>query len=204
MFEVTGLWDGMQSEGVGHGPHIHLRVDHPNWQQAARLLEVLGGRRFLPAAGTVYRFLTTSARDQALQLVRSKVGWTVAAAFDGRPWRPDESKARWVEPPNSAPLTTVRTGDRDHPTIDQPSRVAAVVRSTLPLKTHAEPSQACLCGDWLLGPRQRLRRSSFPPIAWHFYAKTERPSSRSRRARATQRAWLTAAVASVIQMVRWL
>jgi hypothetical protein len=85
MFDVTGSLDRIQGEGLGCRPHIRLQVDHPAWYQAARLLEALGGRRFLPAAGTVYEFLTLSARDEALRRVRSKVGWSVARPFDGRP-----------------------------------------------------------------------------------------------------------------------
>src|SRR5437868_1481279 len=79
MFDVVGSLERMQGDGLGRGPHIRLRVDHPAWQQAARLLEALGGRRVLPAAGTVYGFLTTPAGENAL--VRSKLGWTVAEAF---------------------------------------------------------------------------------------------------------------------------
>jgi hypothetical protein len=65
-----------------------LHVDHTAWQTAARLVAALGGRPSLPAAGTVYQFLTTAARNQALGLVRSKTGWSVASAFDGRHWLP--------------------------------------------------------------------------------------------------------------------
>ena len=87
MFDAAGSLDPMRGQGVGPGPHIRLQVDHPAWQQAARLLGSLGGRRILPAAGTVYRFLTTPTRDQALALVRSKLGWTVAEAPSRLGWR---------------------------------------------------------------------------------------------------------------------
>jgi len=67
---------------------IRLEVDHGDRCRAALLLEAAGGHRFLPAEGTVYEFLTSAARDEALDLVRSRFGWTVATAFDGRPWLP--------------------------------------------------------------------------------------------------------------------
>ncbi len=70
------------------GPYIHRDVDHEAWDRAARLLEAVGGRPFRPAAGTVYRFITPLARDHALHLVRSKIGWTVATPFDGTPRLP--------------------------------------------------------------------------------------------------------------------
>ena len=95
MFDAAGSLDQMRGQGVGSGPHIRLQVDHPAWQRAARLLESLGGRRVLPAAGTVYRFLTIPTRDQALGLIRSKLGWTVAEPFDGSLRWPGDP-ARWT------------------------------------------------------------------------------------------------------------
>ena len=53
--------------------------------QAAALLESLGGARFLPADGMVYRFVTGAARDEALDLVRRRFGWTVAIPRDDGP-----------------------------------------------------------------------------------------------------------------------
>jgi hypothetical protein len=70
-----------------------LNVDHWYVCQAAALLESVGGDRFLPADGMVYRFVTGAARDEALDLVRRRFGWTVAIPRDDshrmagrRPW----------------------------------------------------------------------------------------------------------------------
>ena len=87
MFDVAGL-DQMRGEGLGWGPLIRLRADHPSHYRAARLLSSLGASPCLPSEGMVYGFLTTRARDEALHLVRSQMGWSVASAFGTRPELP--------------------------------------------------------------------------------------------------------------------
>ena len=64
---------------------IRLEVDHWDWCRAAVLLEALGGRPLSHSEGAVYRFLTRVARDEALDLVRGRFGWTIASPVDGRP-----------------------------------------------------------------------------------------------------------------------
>ena len=71
---------------------IRVNADHWHRCRAVALLEAVGGRRLLPEEGTVYRFLTGVARDDALDLVRRKFGWTVASMYDGRPWGPGASR----------------------------------------------------------------------------------------------------------------
>jgi hypothetical protein len=66
---------------------IQVRDGHWNRGRAAGLLEALGGVRCLPEEGTMYRFISGVARDDALDLVRSKFGWTVADPWHGRPGR---------------------------------------------------------------------------------------------------------------------
>jgi hypothetical protein len=96
MFDVTGSLDLMRGEGLGCGPHIRLRADHPSRHRAARLLVSLGGKQCPGTEGLVFKFITTPAQDKALGLVRSKMGWSVASAFDGSPWLPGDPAARWV------------------------------------------------------------------------------------------------------------
>jgi hypothetical protein len=61
---------------------IRVDIGHWDWDRAAALLEAMGGQRALPAGGTVFRFLTSLTRDNALRLVQSKYGTTVARPFD--------------------------------------------------------------------------------------------------------------------------
>jgi hypothetical protein len=65
---------------------IRLNVDHWNWGRAVLLLEAVGGHRWAPAGGMVYRFITGVAREDALDLVRRKFGWTVASPCEARTW----------------------------------------------------------------------------------------------------------------------
>jgi len=67
---------------------VRLDTDHWEWRRAAMLLEAAGGHRSATAEWTVYEFLTPAARDDALDLVRSRFGWTIATPFDGRSWSP--------------------------------------------------------------------------------------------------------------------
>ncbi len=67
---------------------IRLHDEHWSSCRALMLLESLGGHRCLKEEGTVYRFLTGVARDQALELVRRKFGWSVADPHDAGPWLP--------------------------------------------------------------------------------------------------------------------
>jgi hypothetical protein len=65
-------------------PSVRLAAGHWNCHRAALLLVAAGGRR-VPGGGSelVYRFPTSAARDEALDLVRRRFGWTIADAFDG-------------------------------------------------------------------------------------------------------------------------
>jgi hypothetical protein len=67
---------------------IRLNVDHWDWCRAVLLLEAMGGCRSFPGEGTVYRFITSVAWDDALRLVRARFGWIIATPFDGYPWFP--------------------------------------------------------------------------------------------------------------------
>jgi hypothetical protein len=62
---------------------IRLEVDHRDWCRAAVLLEAVGGRPISHEEGAVCRFLTRVARDEALDLVRGRFGWTIASPVDG-------------------------------------------------------------------------------------------------------------------------
>ena len=96
MFDVTGSLDLMRGEGLGCGSHIRLRADHPSHYRAARLLVSLGGNQCPGTEGLVFRFIATAAQDEALRLVRSKMGRSVASAFGGSPWLPGDPAARRV------------------------------------------------------------------------------------------------------------
>lgn len=66
-------------------PSIRLDVDHWDWCRAAVLLEAVGGRRMRDAGAGVYLFPTGVARDDALNLVRGRFGWTIANPCDDGP-----------------------------------------------------------------------------------------------------------------------
>jgi hypothetical protein len=89
MFDCTGP----TTESAPDAAFIRLDVGHPHWSRAARLLEAVGGRRYQPAAGTVYRFLTKPARDRALALVRGAIGHGVATGHDACPGSVHGSRA---------------------------------------------------------------------------------------------------------------
>jgi hypothetical protein len=85
----------VRTQGNGSGAyHIRLDLGHPDHHRASRLLSACGGREIFEWAGTVYRFITIVARDNALDLVRSKMGYTVASPFDGRTWSRCELASR--------------------------------------------------------------------------------------------------------------
>ncbi len=88
MFDLTGLLERTRCGGSGSAAHILLQPDHPDIDAAARLLTMQGGSRCLMAAAIVYQFPTALNRDAVLELLRSKMGWTVAEPFDGDPWLP--------------------------------------------------------------------------------------------------------------------
>lgn len=67
---------------------IWLDSLHRESYRVGRLLEAVGGRCVASSEGMIYRFISGVARDDALDLVRSRFGWTVATAFDRRPWLP--------------------------------------------------------------------------------------------------------------------
>jgi hypothetical protein len=71
---------------------IRVDIGHWDWDRAAALLEAMGGQRALPAGATVFRFRTGLTRDNALSLVRSKFGRTIASPFDDHP-RPSHAPA---------------------------------------------------------------------------------------------------------------
>ena len=87
-------------DDFGDGPYVRLDVAHRASYRAARLLEVLGGRHVPTAAGMVYGFVATPARDEALRLVRTKLSWTVADPFDGHPRLPGDPTARRLDGPS--------------------------------------------------------------------------------------------------------
>jgi hypothetical protein len=76
--------------------HIRLDVDHPDFHRASRLVLACGGCEVVEAAGMVCRFITLVARDNALHLVRNKIGYTVASPFDGRPWWSGDPASRYL------------------------------------------------------------------------------------------------------------
>jgi hypothetical protein len=96
MADHTRLMPRKQSNGYG-AYHIRLDPGHPDLHRACRLLSACGGCEVAQAAGTVYIFITTVARDNALHLVRSKIGYTVAIPFDGRPWWKGEPASRYLQ-----------------------------------------------------------------------------------------------------------
>jgi hypothetical protein len=65
---------------------IRLEVGHPNWGQAAALLESPGGQQSVSAVGPVFRFAGRVTRDDALELLRRKYGWAIATPFDQLAW----------------------------------------------------------------------------------------------------------------------
>ena len=65
---------------------IRLDTDHRNYTRVARLLEVAGGYRVPSRDGALYRFATCRERDNALNMVQCRFGWTVAIAFNRRLW----------------------------------------------------------------------------------------------------------------------
>jgi hypothetical protein len=94
MLDEVVLTNRMRADVADDTTYIRLHVEHPARNKAARLLEALGGQQYHPAAGIVYGFSTSSARDVALHLVQVKVGWTAATAFDGRPRLPIDRSHR--------------------------------------------------------------------------------------------------------------
>jgi hypothetical protein len=83
MFDLATLSDEKQTEELANGPHICLRADHPGFFGAALLMGTLGGQRCCTAVGVVFRFRTSPSRDDALDVLRSKMGWTVADPYEG-------------------------------------------------------------------------------------------------------------------------
>src|SRR5262245_25401574 len=71
------------AESTGESPRtaacIRLDDEHRNRPWAVCLLEALGVRRHSPAGASVYRFLTSVARDRALDTLRGRLGWTAAS-----------------------------------------------------------------------------------------------------------------------------
>jgi hypothetical protein len=93
MFEGT-------SKGFANGFFIRLRDDHLLRGEAELLLSALGGCGVLPTDRTVYLFVRAWERDDALQLLRRELGWTVASSFDGSPWLRSDPAARWLPFPS--------------------------------------------------------------------------------------------------------
>ncbi len=60
-------------------PIVRLDIEHHSFRQAALLLEASGGERFLDTDAARYRFTSTVARDEALDRVRRRFGWTIAS-----------------------------------------------------------------------------------------------------------------------------
>jgi hypothetical protein len=87
MSDVTGSPEPTPVERFDDGSYIRLRTAHPSHYRAARLLSSLGGTRCPSAAEPSYRFATIEARDQALQLTRFTMGWSVASPIDRGPRR---------------------------------------------------------------------------------------------------------------------
>jgi hypothetical protein len=53
-----------QTQGIHSGAYlIRLDLDHPDLHRASRVLSACGGCEVFEWAGTVYRFITTMARD---------------------------------------------------------------------------------------------------------------------------------------------
>jgi hypothetical protein len=65
----------------------HLNGDHWDWGRGASMLEAAGGRRCFPGTGAVFRFISRPGRDDALDQVRRRFGWSVASPHGMRPGR---------------------------------------------------------------------------------------------------------------------
>ena len=87
MFDVSESLSETLDGPLGEGAYIHLREEHPSHYRAARLLSTLGGSHCIMGDELMYEFGTTPARDEALYVVRRKLGWSVASPFDGGFWR---------------------------------------------------------------------------------------------------------------------
>jgi hypothetical protein len=96
MFDHNHFMALTQSKGSGTY-HVRLDLGHPDLHRASRLLSACGGSEAVQAAGMVYRFITIAARDNALHLVRSKIGYMMASPFDGRPWWNGEPASRYLQ-----------------------------------------------------------------------------------------------------------
>jgi hypothetical protein len=77
--------------------YIRLDVAHPDFHRACGLISACGGCEVVEAAGMVHTFITMATRDVALDLVRGKIGYTVASSFDGQPW-PDREPNKPAHP----------------------------------------------------------------------------------------------------------
>jgi hypothetical protein len=90
-------WIVQRQDNASSDFHIRLNFCHPGLSQATRLLATCGECEIVEAAGIVYRFVSVVARDNALHRLRFKLGWTVASAFDGRPWSRGEPASRYLQ-----------------------------------------------------------------------------------------------------------
>lgn len=61
---------------------IRMDNEHRDFRRAALLLEASGGVPVPDTGGAVYRFATAAARDEALERLRSRFGWTIASRWD--------------------------------------------------------------------------------------------------------------------------
>jgi hypothetical protein len=82
MFDCGEASAPTQSENAGHIAHIRICTDDHYNQGIAKLMTLQGGVRCLRASGLVYSFPNAGIRNDALQLTRSLMGWTVAEPFD--------------------------------------------------------------------------------------------------------------------------
>jgi hypothetical protein len=96
MFHHSRLTARTQGNSCG-AYHIRLDVHHPDLDQACGLLSACGGCKVTPAAGTIYSFVTTVVRDNALDLVRRKIGYTVASPSDGHSWWRSDPESQYLD-----------------------------------------------------------------------------------------------------------
>lgn len=66
----------------GDFPFIRLDIDHRSFRRAALLVEASGGEQVPDTDGTLYRFTSVVARDEAIERIRHRFGWTIASRWD--------------------------------------------------------------------------------------------------------------------------
>lgn len=64
---------------------IRLDDEHRDFRRAALMLAASGGVLLPGSDEALYRFASAAARDEALERVRSRFGWTIASRWDEGP-----------------------------------------------------------------------------------------------------------------------